>query len=229
MPRLAEELAEVLRAQEVALDLVLQVLLPVEADRAGDVRLGVEGGVLVDLDDADRVVVQVILDPLGVDEDVVGVFGHSSSFIPGIRSAFRYFTFRPLGRPGHALDATGRAGSRASLHHGAGRRQRGAGRRHEAARPCRAVRPARCRRRLVDDAAHRGVHEALEERLEPGAVKIRRPAPEDQEPAHHRHPVRWDMTVPSRSGSATAGRSRPRPWPPGLGAPARAAHGQAVR
>ena len=39
-------------------------VLPVEADRAGDVRLGVERRVLVDLDDADRVVVEVLLDPL---------------------------------------------------------------------------------------------------------------------------------------------------------------------
>ena len=39
--RAAEELSEVLRAEEVALDLVLKVLLPVEADCAGDVRLGV--------------------------------------------------------------------------------------------------------------------------------------------------------------------------------------------
>ena len=64
----AEQLAELLRAEEVALDLVLKVLLPVEADRAGDVRLGVERGVLVDLDDPDRVVVEVVLDPLRVDQ-----------------------------------------------------------------------------------------------------------------------------------------------------------------
>ena len=75
----AEQLAELLRAEEVALDLVLEVLLPVEADRAGDVRLGVERGVLVDLDDPDRVVVQVILDPLRVDQDVLRVVGHESS------------------------------------------------------------------------------------------------------------------------------------------------------
>ena len=75
----AEQLAELLRAEEVALDLVLQVPLPVEPDRARDVRLGVEGGVLVDLDDADRVVVQVVLDPLGIDQDVLRVVGHESS------------------------------------------------------------------------------------------------------------------------------------------------------
>ena len=53
----AEQLAELLRAEEVALDLVLEVLLPVEADGPGDVGLLVEAGVLIDLDDADRFVV----------------------------------------------------------------------------------------------------------------------------------------------------------------------------
>ena len=76
IPRDAEQLAEGLRAQEVALDLVLQVGLPVEADRAGDVRLGVERRVLVDLDDADRRVVEMLLEPLGLDEHVLGVIGH---------------------------------------------------------------------------------------------------------------------------------------------------------
>ena len=95
-PAAAEQLAEVLRAEEVALDLVLEVLLPVEADRAGDVRLGVERRVLVDLDDADRVVAQVVLDPLGVDKDVLGVVGHVSSISFVSRAPFGYFTFRLL-------------------------------------------------------------------------------------------------------------------------------------
>jgi hypothetical protein len=72
----AEQLAEVLRPEEVALDLVLEVLLPVEADRPGNMRLGIQRGVLVDLDDANRLVAQVILDPLGVDEHVLRVAGH---------------------------------------------------------------------------------------------------------------------------------------------------------
>ena len=50
--------------------------LPVEPDRARDVRLGVERGVLVDLDDPDPRVVEMILDPLGLDEYFVGVTGH---------------------------------------------------------------------------------------------------------------------------------------------------------
>ena len=74
----AEQLAELGGAEEVALHLVLEVLLPVEADRAGDVRLGVEGGVLVDLDDPNGFVGEVVLDPLRVDQDILGVFGHGA-------------------------------------------------------------------------------------------------------------------------------------------------------
>ena len=72
----AEQLAELRRPQEVALDLILEIPLPVEADRAGDVRLRVERGVLVDLHDADRVVAEVVLDPLRVDKYVVRVIAH---------------------------------------------------------------------------------------------------------------------------------------------------------
>jgi hypothetical protein len=43
------------------------------------VGLGVEGRVLVDLDDPDRVVVQVLLDPVGVDEHVLRVLSHAAS------------------------------------------------------------------------------------------------------------------------------------------------------
>jgi hypothetical protein len=46
----AEQFAELPGPEEVALDLVLKILLPVEPDRPGDVGLGVQGGVLVDLD-----------------------------------------------------------------------------------------------------------------------------------------------------------------------------------
>ena len=87
MPFAPKSRAEVLRAEEVALDLVLEIGLPVEADRAGDVRLGVERRVLVDLDDADRVVLQVILDPLRVDEHVLRVVRHG--YLLEILSAFR--------------------------------------------------------------------------------------------------------------------------------------------
>jgi hypothetical protein len=40
------------------------------------VRLGVERRVLVDLDDADRRIVEMLLDPLGLDQYVLGVVGH---------------------------------------------------------------------------------------------------------------------------------------------------------
>ena len=75
-PAAAEQVAELVRAQEIALHLVLEVLLPVEADRAGNVRLRVQRGILVDLHDPDRAVAQVVLDPLGVNEHVFGVVGH---------------------------------------------------------------------------------------------------------------------------------------------------------
>src|SRR5262249_30588815 len=75
-PARSEEGAERVRIEEVALDLVLQVELPVEADRAGDVRLGVQRGVLVDLDDADRGIAQVLLHPVGLDEHVLRIGEH---------------------------------------------------------------------------------------------------------------------------------------------------------
>ena len=82
-PATAEQLAELLRPEEVALDLVLQVGLPVEPDRARDVGLRVQGGVLVDLDDADGVVVEVVLDPVGLDEHVLRVIGHGRRLLAG--------------------------------------------------------------------------------------------------------------------------------------------------
>src|SRR4051794_32935065 len=83
-PARAEQLAEGLWPEEVAPDLVLQVLAPVEADRAGDVRVGVQRGVLVALNDADVLVVEALLEPLGVDQHVLGVISHvSRTYTPG--------------------------------------------------------------------------------------------------------------------------------------------------
>jgi hypothetical protein len=50
------------------------------------VRLRVQGGILVHLDDPDVRVVQVLLHPVGLDEHVLGVAGHSSLLVskPGI-------------------------------------------------------------------------------------------------------------------------------------------------
>jgi hypothetical protein len=72
-PAAAHQGAEVLGPEEVALDLILEVGAPVESDRTRDVALGVEGGVLVDLDDSDRVVVEVLGDPIGLDQDVLRI------------------------------------------------------------------------------------------------------------------------------------------------------------
>ena len=62
----------------VADDLVLQIPLPVDAHGAGDMPQVVEQQVLVALHDADLRVLQVILDPVGRDQDFgVGVgFSH---------------------------------------------------------------------------------------------------------------------------------------------------------
>ena len=72
----AEQLAELTRAEEVPPHGVLQVLPPIESDRSRDVGVGVARRVLVDLDDADVLVVQVLLQPVGLDEHVLGVIGH---------------------------------------------------------------------------------------------------------------------------------------------------------
>jgi hypothetical protein len=63
--------AEVLAAGDVAADAVGQLAGPVPADGAGDVALVVGGGVDVDLDEADRRIVEVGSGPVGRDEDVV--------------------------------------------------------------------------------------------------------------------------------------------------------------
>ena len=81
-PAASEEPAEVLGHQEVAPDLILEVLLPVESDRPRDVRLAVQIRVLVHLGDADRVVVQMLLEPLRLDQDVLRILGHGSTPSP---------------------------------------------------------------------------------------------------------------------------------------------------
>lgn len=72
----AEELREPVGPQEVAPDLVLKIGPPVESDRAGDVRLGIEGRVLVDLDDPYPGVAEMLLHPPRLDQDVFRVAGH---------------------------------------------------------------------------------------------------------------------------------------------------------
>src|SRR5437764_11645753 len=46
----AEQLAEGLRTEEIPLDLILEVLAPIETDRAREVGLAIERRVLIDLD-----------------------------------------------------------------------------------------------------------------------------------------------------------------------------------
>ncbi len=70
---------------EVAADRVLEVLLPVEADGAADVVLLVGSGVLVDLDQDHLRVVEVGLDPVGVDEDAFACLrAHAGTSVRGV-------------------------------------------------------------------------------------------------------------------------------------------------
>ena len=82
----AEQGAELLRTEEVALDLILEIKPLVEPDRTRNVRVLVQAGVLVDLDDPERVVVQVLLDPIGLYQYVLRVVGHASHLPFGQRS-----------------------------------------------------------------------------------------------------------------------------------------------
>ena len=63
-----EQLLEIGLVDEVALDLVLQVLGPVDAYGAADVVLVVGGNVFVDLDEDHLGIVEMGLGPCGVDE-----------------------------------------------------------------------------------------------------------------------------------------------------------------
>jgi len=71
----------------VATDLRVQVGRPVPRDRAADVTLLVGARVLVDLDHTDRRIVEMLLEPVGVDQHVgLGVLAH------------RWFPLRRVGR-----------------------------------------------------------------------------------------------------------------------------------
>ena len=77
---LGEQLFELLLAHEVAPDRVLQVLLPVNLDRATDVALVVRGHVLVHFHDDDVGIVEFRLDPISVDQ-YVGTAHLKGSFL----------------------------------------------------------------------------------------------------------------------------------------------------
>ncbi len=65
---LGQQRLELLLVHEVAPDRILQILFPVQLDRAGDVSAVVGGGVLVHLDQHHAVVGAVFGDPVGIDE-----------------------------------------------------------------------------------------------------------------------------------------------------------------
>ena len=78
MPLRGQQRLELRLVDEVAADLVLEVGLPVDPDGVADVVLVVRRRVLVDLDEDDLRVVEVGLDPVGVDECVGAA--HCGSF-----------------------------------------------------------------------------------------------------------------------------------------------------
>lgn len=65
-----QQLGELLLIDEVALDRVLQVGLPVQLHGTGDVPAVVGAGVLVDLDEDDACSIEIALGPVGGDQDV---------------------------------------------------------------------------------------------------------------------------------------------------------------
>ena len=232
-PARAEQLAEGLGAEEVALDLVLEVLLPVEADRARDVRLGVERRVLVDLDDADRIVVEVILEPLGVDQYVLRVVSHGqSSWGKSLSTLWGLASVAQApGSPGRVEElANGTVcGLRAIVSDRRGPRPGFAAESPRSAPPrARSRRPPASSvvgdrpRGLVDEAAHRRVDDVLAERAQAGPVKRReRVGPAlgaAQQPA--RRPSR--SRAPGRACRRRSGSRHPRLDPVGLERGARA-------
>ncbi|GAB3310300.1 hypothetical protein GCM10027451_20890 [Geodermatophilus aquaeductus] len=92
-----QQLLELLLADEVAAQRVLQVELPVELDRALDVALVVGAGVLVDLDEDDAGLADVLLGPVGGDEHVVAAHGRFLRVV-GVRTIRRCGRGGPAGR-----------------------------------------------------------------------------------------------------------------------------------
>jgi hypothetical protein len=82
---LGQQVLEAGLVHEVPADRVLQVLLPVDLDRARDVPLVVGAGVLVYLDDDDTRLADVGLRPVGVHEDVGSAHGgYTSLSVPSL-------------------------------------------------------------------------------------------------------------------------------------------------
>ncbi len=112
-----QELLEALLVDEVTADRVLEVLGPVDPDRVLDVVLLVGGRVLVHLDDRDGRVVQVVLQPVGVDQDVAAAHDFSSGAVGGGACGERAGALGPCG--GARVPGAGRGGRG-----GRGRRRR---------------------------------------------------------------------------------------------------------
>jgi hypothetical protein len=69
-PGLRADGGELLGVDVVADELILEVALPVDLDRTRDVPHLVEENILVALDDPDLGIVEMLLDPVGRDEDL---------------------------------------------------------------------------------------------------------------------------------------------------------------
>src|SRR5439155_20307775 len=73
---LGKERLELLLVDEIADRMLLQVGLPVQTDRSGDVTLVVRGGVHVDLEHADARILRALREPVRLDEHVVRIASH---------------------------------------------------------------------------------------------------------------------------------------------------------
>jgi len=67
---------ELFLVDQIADRVLLQIGLPVEADRGGDVTLFIGGRVDVDLEDANFRILRVLGEPVGLDENIVCVASH---------------------------------------------------------------------------------------------------------------------------------------------------------
>src|SRR6267378_4185867 len=75
-PVLRQQLLELFLVEEIAHGMLLQIGLPVEADRAGHVTLVVGARVDVDLEDSYVAILRMLGEPIGLDEHVLRVIRH---------------------------------------------------------------------------------------------------------------------------------------------------------
>ena len=86
---LGQQRLELLLVDEVAADRILEILLPIQLDRAGDVAAVIGGGVFVHLDQDDSVVGGVVGNPVGVDENFLPAHDRDLSCVRGTRGERR--------------------------------------------------------------------------------------------------------------------------------------------